>query len=222
MKIEICATSLQSVINAQNAGADRIELCENYLIGGVTPKLDFLRSCIKTSNIPINVLIRPRGGKFIFSDDEFNLMINSIYKFKEYNINGFVIGFHDQNKNLDDQLLKEFRKITKGYELVFHRAFDYLKNQEKSLEMLINNNFDRILCSGSISNSVEGIKRLIYLKVLSKNKISIMPGGGINVKNFNLFKSSNFSEIHLSAIEKKISLDSNYNIIKEIVEMSKQ
>ena len=130
MKIEICATSLKSVINAQNAGADRIELCENYLIGGVTPKLDFLRSCIKTSNIPINVLIRPRGGKFIFSDDEFNLMINSIYKFKEYNINGFVIGFHDQNKNLDDQLLKEFRKITKGYELVFHRAFDYLKNQE--------------------------------------------------------------------------------------------
>ena len=222
MKIEICATSSQSVINAQNAGADRIELCENYLIGGVTPKLDFLRSCIKTSNIPINVLIRPRGGEFVFSDDEFNLMINSIYKFKEYNINGFVIGFHDENKNLDDRLLKEFRKITKGYELVFHRAFDYLKNQEKSIEMLIHNKFDRILCSGSISNSVEGIKRLIYLKGLSKNKISIMPGGGINVKNFNLFKSSNFSEIHLSAIDKKISLDSNYNIIKEIVEMSKQ
>ena len=109
-----------------------------------------------------------------------------------------------------------------GYELIFNRAFDYLNNQDESLELLIENNFDRILCSGSTSDSEHGLEKLIHLKNAARNKISIMPGGGINLDNFNLFKSSNFNEIHLSAIDKNISLDSNYDIIKEIVEMSKQ
>ena len=87
--------------------------------------------------------------------------------------------------------------------------------------MLIENKFDRILCSGSINNSEQGLKNLINLKVIADNKISIMPGGGVNLKNFNLFKNSNFTEIHLSAIDKNISIHSNYDIIKEIVEMSK-
>ena len=118
-------------------------------------------------------------------------------------------------------MLSQFRKITKGYELIFHRAFDYLINQDESLELLIKNKFDRILCSGSVVDSEKGLERLKYLKKISNGRISIMPGGGVNLKNFNLFKASNFKEIHLSAIDKNISLDSNYNIIREIVEMSK-
>jgi copper homeostasis protein len=117
--------------------------------------------------------------------------------------------------------LSQFRKITKGYELIFHRAFDYLINQDESLELLIKNNFDRILCSGSVIDSEKGLNRLKYLKKMSNGRISIMPGGGVSLKNFHLFKLSNFTEIHLSAIDKSISLDSNYNIIREIVEMSK-
>ena len=101
-------------------------------------------------------------------------------------------------------------------------VFDYLIDQEESLELLIENKFDRILCSGSINNSEQGLKNLINLKIIADNKISIMPGGGVNLKNFNLFKNSNFTEIHLSAIDKNISIHSNYDIIKEIVEMSKQ
>ena len=221
MIIEICATSIKSIINAQNAGANRIELCEDYLIGGVTPSLDFTLESIMKSKIPINVLIRPRGGDFNFNDEEYEIMIDSILELKKYKINGFVVGFLDENKKIDSYRLNQFREITKGYELIFHRAFDHLINQDESLELLIKNKFDRILCSGSVVDSEKGLERLKYLKKISNGRISIMPGGGVNLKNFNLFKASNFEEIHLSAIDKNISLDSNYNIIREIVEMSK-
>ncbi|MDA9192724.1 copper homeostasis protein CutC [Flavobacteriaceae bacterium] len=221
MIIEICATTLNSVINAQDAGADRIELCQEYLIGGITPSQTFTLDSIENSRIPINILIRPRGGDFNFTDEEFDTMIESIYNFKNYNVNGFVVGFLNDKNKLDSNRLAQFRDITKGYELTFHRAFDYLDNQDESLELLIENRFDRILCSGSTIDSEEGLKKLIYLKNIARNKISIMPGGGVNLINFNLFKISSFNEIHLSAIDKNISLDSNYDIIKQIVEMSK-
>ena len=221
MIIEICATTLNSVINAQDAGADRIELCQEYLIGGITPSQTFTLDSIENSRIPINILIRPRGGDFNFTDEEFDIMIESIYNFKNYNVNGFVVGFLNDKNKLDSNRLAQFRDITKGYELIFHRAFDYLDNQDESLELLIENRFDRILCSGSTIDSEQGLKKLIYLKNIARNKISIMPGGGVNLINFNLFKISSFNEIHLSAIDKNISLDSNYDIIKQIVEMSK-
>ena len=221
MIIEICTTSFNSIVNAQDAGANRLELCENYHVGGVTPNMVFFEKSLELSKIPINVLIRPRGGDFIFNNIEFNSMFESIQKFKNYNISGFVIGFLDNKKQLNNTLLSEFRSATEGYELTFHRAFDYLEEQEKSLEKLIENKFDRILCSGSKINSEKDFKNLNYLNSLAKDKITIMPGGGINLKNFNLFKNAGFNEIHLSAIDKKISLDSDYNIIKQIIEMSK-
>ena len=221
MIIEICTTSFNSIVNAQDAGANRLELCENYHVGGVTPNMGFFKKSLELSKIPINVLIRPRGGDFIFNNIEFNSMFESIQKFKNYNISGFVIGFLDNKKQLNNTLLSEFRSATEGYELTFHRAFDYLEEQEKSLEKLIENKFDRILCSGSKINSEKGLKNLNYLNSLAQNKITIMPGGGINSKNFKLFKNAGFNEIHLSAIDNRISLDSNYDIIKEIIEMSK-
>ena len=222
MIIEICTTSLSSIMNAQDAGANRLELCENYLVGGVTPNIEFFEKSLEVSKIPINILIRPRGGDFIFSNLEIDRMFESIKKFEKYNISGFVVGFLDNKNQLNNTLLSEFRSATDGYELTFHRAFDYLVKQEESLEQLIENKFDRILCSGSKIDSEKGLLNLNYLNSLALDKITIMPGGGINTNNFKLFKNAGFNEIHLSAIDKRISLDSNYDIIKEIIEMSKQ
>ncbi len=221
MIVEVCATSLNSIINAQDAGAGRIELCENYLVGGITPSMEFFHKSIKLSKLPINILIRPRAGSFKYSNEEFDKMFKSIEEFKKYNIEGFVVGFLDSQNRLDSKILQELRSLTSSYDLTFHRAFDYLADQNKSLELLIENKFDRILCSGSKVNSEKGLKNLNYLNSLAENKIIIMPGGGINPKNFNLFKNAGFNEVHLSAIDKRISLDSNYDIIKEIIEMSK-
>ncbi len=181
MKIEICVTSIESITNAQNAGAHRLELCENYNIGGVTPSEQFLNEAIKVSSLPINVLIRPKGGDFIFNDQEYNLMINQINLFKAYNVKGFVIGFMEKDRTLNSDILSEFRKITKGFELTFHRAFDFLANQEESLELLIEKDFNRILCSGHELSAEKGLENLINYNKISNGRITIMPGGGVNL-----------------------------------------
>ena len=221
MIIEICATSIESILNAQNAGAHRLELCQNYSIGGVTPSEQFLHGAIKVSSLPINVLIRPRGGDFIFNDKEYDLMINKINLFKVYNVKGFVIGFMEKDRSLNSDILSEFRKITKGFELTFHRAYDFLANQEESLELLIEKDFNRVLCSGHELSAEKGLENLINYNKISNGRITIMPGGGINLDNFQKFKNLNFSEIHLSAINLNNSPHSNFNIIKEIVKLSK-
>ena len=221
MIIEICATSIESILNAKNAGAHRLELCENYNIGGVTPSEQFLHEAIKVSSLPINILIRPKGGDFIFNNQEYDLMINKINLFKAYNINGFVIGFMEKDRSLNSDILSEFRKITEGFELTFHRAFDFLDNQEESLELLIEKDFDRILCSGHELSAEKGLENLINYNNISNGRITIMPGGGVNLDNFQKFKRSNFNEVHLSAINLNDSPHSNFNIIKEIVELSK-
>ena len=221
MKIEICATSIESITNAQNAGAQRIELCENYSIGGVTPSEQFFHEAIKVSSLPINVLIRPKGGDFIFNDKEYDLMFNKINLFKAYNVNGFVIGFMEKDRSLNSDILSEFRKITEGFELTFHRAFDFLSNQEESLELLIEKDFNRILCSGDELSAEKGLENLKNYNKISNGRITIMPGGGVNLDNFQKFKKSGFNEIHLSAINLNNSPHSDFNIIKEIVELSK-
>ena len=221
MIIEICATSIESILNAQNAGAHRLELCENYSVGGVTPSEQFLHEAIKVSSLPINVLIRPKGGDFIYNDQEYDLMINKINLFKAHNVNGFVVGFMEKDRSLNSEILSEFRKITKGYELTFHRAFDFLGNQEESIELLIEKDFNRILCSGHELSAEKGLENLINYNKISNGRITIMPGGGVNLDNFEKFKRSNFTEIHLSAINLNDSPHSNLNIIREIVELSK-
>ena len=221
MIIEICATSIESILNAQNAGAHRLELCENYSLGGVTPSEQFLNEAIKVSSLPIHVLIRPKGGDFIFNNQEYDVMINKINLFKAYNVKGFVVGFMEKDRSLNSDILSEFRKITKGFELTFHRAFDFLANQEESIELLIEKDFNRILCSGNELSAEKGVENLRNYNKISNGRITIMPGGGVSLDNFQKFKRSSFNEIHLSAINLNDSPHSNFNIIKEIVELSK-
>ena len=128
MTIEICATSIKSIINAQNAGANRIELCEDYLIGGVTPSLDFTLESIKKSKIPINILIRPRGGDFNFNDKEYESMIDSILELKKYKINGFVVGFIDENKKIDSY---RFLHYCSGSVLFHTTTTEYCRKQRR-------------------------------------------------------------------------------------------
>ena len=221
MIIEICATSIESLINAQKAGANRIELCENYLVGGVTPSKKFTKKALINTELPINILIRPREGNFIYTAKEINKMKKDIEYFKRLNVKGFVIGMMNKDYLLEPDLIKEFREITYGFDLTFHRAFDFLKNKTDSLDCLIDNGFDRILCSGHSQSALIGIKNLLKYTDQSENRISIMPGGGINPDNFKNFKSFNFSDIHLSAINMELSPHSNFDIIKQIVDMSK-
>ena len=169
MIIEICATTIKSVLNANMAGADRIELCSNYNVGGLTPSIKFIKEALNISKIPIHVLVRPRPGNFIYNTNEIDKMKKDIMSIMELGVNGFVVGSIKLNGEIDDEFINDVRELTNNLDLTFHRSFDNLNNQKKSIDMLVDIGFSRILCSGNQSDAINGIENLISL-----NKYSII------------------------------------------------
>lgn len=221
MVIEICCSSISSVKNAINYGANRIELCQDLLNDGITPSKRLLNSAIKISTKPINVLIRPRIGDFFYSSEEIKLIEYEIKQIKSLPINGIVIGILNRKNDLPINVLKKLVQIIKPLDLTFHRAFDIVNNPIKSMNKLIEIGFDRILTSGQSDTAEKGLKMLLELKEKANGKISIMPGGGINENNCHIFLKNGFNEIHLSAKKKKkenkIEPIADPEIIKKVV-----
>jgi copper homeostasis protein len=199
MKLEICANSYQSAINAQKAAADRIELCSELSIGGITPSYAILKKVSEDISIPVNVLIRPRSGDFCYDDDEFLLMKENIKLCKKLGFNGIVSGILNTDKSIDIERTKKLIELSKPLSFTFHRAFDCVKNPQESLQQLIDLKVDKILTSGQKEKAENGIYLLIELKKTAKDKLIILPGSGINSKNARIFKVANFKEIHTSA-----------------------
>ena len=221
MVIEICCSSISSVKNAINYGANRIELCQDLRNDGITPSKRLLNSAIKISTKPINVLIRPRIGDFFYNSEEIKLIEYEIKKIKSLPINGIVIGILNRENDLPINVLKKLAQIIKPLDLTFHRAFDIVNNPIKSMNKLIEIGFDRILTSGQSDTAEKGLKMLLELKEKANGKISIMPGGGINENNCHIFLNNGFNEIHLSAKKKKkenkIEPIADPEIIKKVV-----
>lgn len=199
MLVEICATSVQSAVNAQQAGAERIELCSELAVGGTTPSYGLLKQIMKEISIPVFVLIRPRSGDFLYSDFEFEVMKTDIKICKELGCKGIVSGVLKEDFSIDLLRTQELIELSKPLEFTFHRAFDLTKNPLKSLEELIDLGASRILTSGQETSAEKRIDLLVQLKKLTENKLTILPGGGINPDNVNLFKENGFKEIHASA-----------------------
>ena len=221
MVIEICCSSISSVKNAINYGANRIELCQDLRNDGITPSKRLLNSAIKISTKPINVLIRPRIGDFFYNSEEIKLIEYEIKQIKSLPINGIVIGILNRENDLPINVLKKLAQIIKPLDLTFHRAFDIVNNPIKSMNKLIEIGFDRILTSGQSDTAEKGLKMLLELKEKASGKISIMPGGGINENNCHIFLNNGFNEIHLSAKKKKkenkIEPIADPEIIKKVV-----
>lgn len=222
MVIEICCSSISSVKNAINYGANRIELCQDIRNDGITPSKRLLNSAIKISTKPINVLIRPRIGDFFYNSEEIKLIEYEIKQIKSLPINGIVIGILNRENDLPINVLKKLVEIIKPLDLTFHRAFDIVNNPIKSMNTLIDIGFDRILTSGQSDTAEKGLKMLLELKEKANGKISIMPGGGINENNCHIFLKNGFNEIHLSAKKKKKENEpiADPEIIKKVVLLS--
>lgn len=199
MKLEICANSFKSAINAQEAGAHRIELCSELAIGGITPSFGVIKKVIKELSIPVFVLIRPRSGNFTYSDSEFEIMKHDIQLCKELGCSGIVSGILNINNTIDIERTRELVLLSKPLPFTFHRAFDWTKNSTKSLEQLMDIGIQRVLTSGQNSTAKDGLELLQDLKDKADSKIIILPGGGINSENAIFFKNAGFSEIHTSA-----------------------
>ena len=164
MKVEICASSLLSVKNAISAGADRIELCSAFQLGGITPSIGLIKEAIKLDKIPIHCLIRPREGDFFYDSNEINIISNDIIVAKELGCKGVVVGCLNNDYSLDLKTLQNFIDLAYPMEITFHRAFDLVKDPFEAMNKLIKLGFNRILSSGQKNNAELGIELLKELK----------------------------------------------------------
>ena len=215
MILEVCANSYESAINAEKAGAHRIELCENLAVGGLTPNYKLAKEVISDLSIPVFILIRPRDGDFNYSKNEFEQIKKDIILFKDLGCKGIVSGILTKDKNLDINRTKELIKLSRPLEFTFHRAFDEVINPIETLHQLIKLKVNRLLTSGQMKTAIKGIDMIKKLIILSEDKIKIMPGSGINPGNISKFTNLGLNEIHgsFSKQEKNNKSTSNFNMI---------
>ncbi len=199
MIVEICANSFESAMAAQNGGADRIELCTQLAVGGLTPSHHLIKKVMSELSIPVHVLIRPRKGNFCYSKEELNIMKNDIEFCKNIACSGVVSGVLQSDLTIDLIATKQLIEAANGIDFTFHRAFDCVKDPLVSLENLIDLKIKRVLSSGLKSSAREGISLLSEMNKIANKQIEIMPGSGINLDNVLQFKNKGFTSIHLSA-----------------------
>ena len=202
--LEICCANIPSALNAQAGGADRIELCDNLWEGGTTPSFGMLKVLRQELKIQIFVLIRPRGGDFLYSDAEFKVMLQDIYLAKELGADGSVSGMLKADGTVDCDRTTALIEAASPLPFTFHRAFDCCRDLNEALEDIIFCGAKRILTSGGKNSVAEGIELLTALNKQAAGRIIILPGGGINSQNIQSIKEkTGCSEFHLSA--KKLS-----------------
>lgn len=196
----MCVGSYNEAIKALKNGADRIELCDNLLEGGTTPSYGTILKTIKKLDIPVMVIIRPRGGNFEFSNEEFEIMKEDIKICKDLGAYGVVIGALEGDKIAYDKV-KELVEIAKPMSITFHMAFDEIKNRDEAIEQLIELSIDRILTKGGNTDAYSCMDEIKRLNSLANARIIIMPGKGINTENRDeILQKTNVSEIHGSKI----------------------
>ncbi|WP_276168060.1 copper homeostasis protein CutC [Zobellia alginiliquefaciens] len=200
MLVEVCANSLQSALNAQKAGADRIELCAELAVGGITPSYGLLKSVREQISIPVHVLIRPRSGDFTYSADELKIMKENIALCSQLGFEGIVSGVLKSNYTLNVEQTQELIAASGDMRFTFHRAFDWVEDPFKTLSQLEELGVDYILTSGQQKSAVAGIELLKRLHAKTKN-CTLMPGGGVRPENVMDFKKWGFGAVHLSGVK---------------------
>ena len=214
-KIEIACFNLDSAIIAQNTGADRVELCADMLVGGTTPTIEIIKQAREHLNIDLYIMIRPRGGNFVYSDSEFEQMKSEIEAIKKLGVNGFVFGILKDDNTINIEQNLELVELAKSFPCTFHRAFDEILDYEKALENVISCGFSTLLTSGTFPNVMEGKEVLKQLVIQANNRIEIMPGGGLRSTNISaLDEMVNANWYHSSAITDGSEIASSEEIVQ--------
>ncbi|MEJ5996019.1 copper homeostasis protein CutC [Pedobacter sp. Du54] len=200
MELEVCANSFASALAAEQGGAVRVELCENMAEGGTTPSYATIKMATERLKIEVWPIIRPRGGDFLYTADEFELMKIDIQSCKDLGCNGVVFGILSPNGEIDKERCKLLLDTAYPLPAAFHRAFDMCNDLEKALEDVIDLGFARILSSGGAETALNGLEKLTKLVQLANDRIEIMPGSGINPQNIKFIKEKTGAKVfHASA-----------------------
>jgi copper homeostasis protein len=201
MLLEIACFNLESALIAQRAGADRIELCEDYSCGGITPSFETIIDARKKISIPVFVMIHPRKGAYSYNHKEIEEMKKQILFCKENGIDGVVFGILDEHKNVDKILCAELLSLTHPMKATFHRAFDEAAHPLAAMEDITECGFNRILTSGQMKTALEGADMISFLTKKSNGQVTILPGGGIRSNNImELKEKTGLREFHSAAL----------------------
>ena len=198
--LEIAVFSVQSALDAIQAGAHRIELCENPNEGGTTPSYGSLLAMSKQQTVPVFPIIRPRGGDFLYTEMEFQIMKQDVIVAKELGFKGVVIGLLNSDGRIDKIRTAELVSLAKPMQVTFHRAFDRCVDPIQGLEDIIETGCHRILTSGQVPNVANALPLIKQLVEQANGRIVIMPGSGVRANNINeILQQTGVVEIHSSA-----------------------
>ncbi len=196
--IEICVDSVELAQAAERGGADRVELCHDLTCGGITPSEQVMRDTRRHLQLPIHVLIRPRAGDFCYSWEEFELMKHQISMAKCVGMDAIVLGILD-HEQVDLSRTAQLVELSRPLPVTFHRAFDLCRNLRSSLEAVVQTGAKRILTSGGKDHVIDALPMLADLVSLARDRITVMPGGGIRLNNLEkILLATGARELHSS------------------------
>ena len=195
VRIEAAVDSFAGALAAQDAGVHRIELCGPLHEGGTTPSAGLIARCLERLLVSVHVLIRPRVGDFVYTDDEFEIMKRDIAVAKELGADGVVIGILTSEGEVDADRLAELHAVASPLHVGFHRAFDSVKDQDEALELLVSLQFDTILTSGGAETAALGAARIKHLVERAGDRIGIIAGGSIDPDNVSALVGSTGAQI---------------------------
>ena len=198
---EACCEGFTEGINAEALGANRIELCSNLAVGGLSPSFNEVKEALKFLNIPVFVMVRPREWNFIYTKKEKELMIQEIRNIKNIKVEGIVIGSLNNKGEIDTEFMKEVVKIVKPMNITFHKAIDEVKDYNKAIEQLIEIGIDRVLTSGKKDKAEDAIGFLKTINRLYGNDITFVAAGNITKDNLDSLNNKlDFKEYHGKSI----------------------
>lgn len=199
VQVEVCVDSLDSALAAQAAGADRVELCADLLEGGTTPSAGLIIEIRRRLSMKLHVMIRPRGGDFCYTDDEFRIMELEIAAAKGFGADGVVLGILTAEGLIDESRMRTLAEQARPMKVTCHRAIDMSRDLRKSLETLIHIGADYVLTSGGRQTAPEGAAAIARLVRATSGRISVMAGSGINERNVRrVIAETGVSDIHVS------------------------
>ena len=198
--LEVSVEGVDGMLVAQENGADRVELCASVLEGGITPSIGMVREALRRARVPVFVIVRPRGGDFLYSDAEFAGMREDVIALKESGVPGIVTGCLTAGGEVDAERTAELLRLATPMSFTFHRAFDMVRDPVAALETLVGLGVDRLLTSGQRANAIEGLANLKHLGALANGRILVMPCGGLRAANIGqVCRETGLWELHFAA-----------------------
>lgn len=208
--LEVCASSVDDCLKAAELGADRIELNAALELGGITPSLGLVRSAVAVVPVPLIVMIRPRAGDFVYSNHEFDCMLRDAAYALEAGASGVAFGVLTAQGDIDVERCSRFSRAVSSASVVFHRAFDSVSDRLRALELLVELGVDRVLTSGGQSTALEGLAEIAALQRQARQRIEILPGGGVRASNVRIIlERTGCSQAHSGATRPLAPIESD-------------